>query len=112
MKFNTLKRMMMVAAFGLIAILGTSEIANAQYNRDYREWQKQQRKIARQQQKNARQQQRYERMRYRIYQNGNYYNTDERGVQLLRQAVNSGYQQGFRVGQYDRSRGNVFGYNS
>src|SRR5688572_21155495 len=33
---------------------------------------------------------------YRVYRNGNYYQTDQRGAELLRQAVNRGYQQGFQ----------------
>ncbi len=41
--------------------------------------------------------------RYRIYRNGAYYNTNGQGVDLLRQAVNSGYQQGFEAGRNDRS---------
>ncbi len=39
--------------------------------------------------------------RYRVYRNGSYYNTDQRGVELLRQAVNEGYRQGFRAGRND-----------
>src|SRR5688500_18533862 len=31
--------------------------------------------------------------RYRIFRNGRYYNTDGRGAELLRQAVNEGYRQ-------------------
>ena len=49
---------------------------------------------------------------YRIYRNGQYYQTDYRGYNLLRQAVNSGYQQGYRQGQIDRRYGrgsNYFG---
>lgn len=41
--------------------------------------------------------------RYRVMRNGAYYNTDGRGAELLRQAVNQGYQQGFTAGQGDRS---------
>jgi hypothetical protein len=41
--------------------------------------------------------------RYRIYRNGRYYNTDNRGAELLKQAVKAGYQQGFRAGLNDRS---------
>lgn len=40
--------------------------------------------------------------RYRVYRNGSYYNTDQRGADLLRQAVNQGYQQGFQAGRNDR----------
>jgi hypothetical protein len=42
---------------------------------------------------------------FRIYTNGQYYNVDNRGYSLLRQAVNSGYQQGFRAGMRDRQFG-------
>jgi len=61
---------------------------------------------------------------YRIYTNGQYYNVDSRGYNLLREAVNRGYQQGFRAGMRDRRFGRYsynndsiymsgsFGYNS
>jgi hypothetical protein len=39
--------------------------------------------------------------RYRVYRNGSYYNTDRNGAELLRQAVNTGYQQGFQAGVQD-----------
>ena len=39
--------------------------------------------------------------RYRVYRNGSYYNTDYRGAELLKQAVNEGYRQGFRAGRSD-----------
>lgn len=42
---------------------------------------------------------------YRVYRNGGYYQTDYRGAELLRQAVNSGYQQGYRQGQMDARYG-------
>lgn len=41
--------------------------------------------------------------RYRVYRNGSYYNTDNRGAELLRQAVNEGYRQGFTAGRTDRN---------
>ena len=41
--------------------------------------------------------------KYRIYRNGAYYNTNGQGVDLLRQAVNAGYQQGFDAGRNDRN---------
>jgi hypothetical protein len=51
---------------------------------------------------------------YRVYRNGSYYETDNRGAELLRQAVNSGYQQGFRQGQLDAQyrRGGNYGGNN
>jgi len=41
--------------------------------------------------------------RYRVMRGGSYYNTDSRGAELLRQAVNQGYQQGYTAGQNDRT---------
>lgn len=41
--------------------------------------------------------------RYRVYRNGSYYQTDYRGAQLLQQAVNEGYRQGFQAGRNDRN---------
>jgi hypothetical protein len=146
MKLTNLKRTIAASAFGLIALLGTGEIANAQNNRQV---QRQQDKVILQQQKVANQrakleaqrikleQQRQEQLRvqnirnnrndsvysnnnrnnnnrYRVYRNGSYYQTDNRGAELLHQAVNSGYQQGVRAGQADRSsrRGSNYGNSS
>jgi hypothetical protein len=39
---------------------------------------------------------------YRYNRGGTYYQTNQYGADLLRQAVNSGYQEGFRAGQADR----------
>jgi len=39
-----------------------------------------------------------------VYRNGSWYNTDNRGVDLLRQAVNQGYRQGLGAGRSDRNR--------
>lgn len=49
--------------------------------------------------------------RYRVYRNGSYYQTDNRGADLLKQAVNSGYQQGIRAGQADRNNRRRSNYN-
>lgn len=42
--------------------------------------------------------------RLRVYRNGGYYNTDTRGADLLRQAVNEGYRQGFSSGRANNNR--------
>lgn len=118
MKLYNLKRTALVAAFGLVAILGTGSVANAQTRNQIQKQQqkvvKQQQKVIRQQQKLANQQQKLQNARYRVYRNGSYYQTDRRGADLLRQAVNAGYQQGFRAGQNDRSgrRGGNYNNNS
>jgi hypothetical protein len=89
--------------------------------RDYREWQRAQREL--QEERQEFRQERREDIRdnrrnvarnYRIYRDGRYYSVDERGANLLRQAVNSGYQQGYRQGQVDRRYGrggNYYGNN-
>ena len=134
MILNKLKRTMVASAFGLAALLGTNEVANAQTNRQV---QRQQQRVERQQTRVDRQRQRleqeriqlaqqrqreeqirlqnmrnrnvysnnngYNNNRYRVYRNGSYYQTDNRGAELLRQAVNRGYQQGVRAGQADRN---------
>jgi hypothetical protein len=42
---------------------------------------------------------------FRIYMNGQYANVDSRGYSVLREAVNRGYQQGYRAGVRDRRYG-------
>ena len=39
--------------------------------------------------------------RYRVYRDGRWYNTDNNGADLLRNAVNEGYRQGFNAGRSD-----------
>lgn len=110
MKLNNLKKTLAVSALGLAILFGASETTNAQTRKKV---QKQQQKVAKQQQKVYKQQQKLENMRYRVYRNGSYYNTDYRGAELLKQAVNRGYQEGFKAGQADRRnrRGSSY-YNS
>jgi len=42
---------------------------------------------------------------YRYYRDGQYYNVNQYGADLLRRAVDAGYEQGFRAGQADRQDG-------
>ena len=42
---------------------------------------------------------------YRYYRGGSYYETNRYGAEMLRQAVNNGYEEGFRAGQADREDG-------
>ena len=51
---------------------------------------------------------------YRVYRNGSYYSTDYRGAELLKQAVQNGYSQGYQQGRIDSrySRGYNFGNSS
>jgi hypothetical protein len=133
MRSFNFKKIAAVSALGFAAVLGTSSVANAQgrWNdqKQDRKIIKQQQKIIKQQQKIQAQRAKIapRRMpiqpnrqpewnnndrgndytsnqnRYRVYRNGSYYNTDNRGAELLRQAVNAGYQQGYQAGRQDRS---------
>lgn len=49
---------------------------------------------------------------FRIYTNGQYYNVDNRGYSILRDAVNRGYQQGYNAGLRDRRYGGYNYYNN
>jgi flagellar biosynthesis/type III secretory pathway protein FliH len=124
---------MLAAAVGLVSLTGAGSV-NAQSAQEYRDWQKAQREAAeerreymrtrsprdyREWQRAQREAQRERRdyrqevredrrdtaRSYRLYRNGRYYTVDNRGAQLLRQAVNSGYQQGYQQGQMDRRYG-------
>ncbi|MBP7416917.1 MAG: hypothetical protein KA831_09710 [Pyrinomonadaceae bacterium] len=165
MKLFNLKKLAVVTALGVVTILGTGELANAQgrgRDRDWKDDKKQekqerktdQRRISAQQQQQILVQQRQQQIairqqrqqqilleqqrqaelrrqaernrqynrsgndrsngngyyngnanansnRYRVVRNGSYYNTDQRGAELLRQAVNAGYRQGFEAGRRD-----------
>lgn len=50
--------------------------------------------------------------RFRVNRNGTYYQTDNRGVELLRQSVNAGYQEGYRAGRDDRNQRRSDNYNN
>ena len=93
--------------------------------RDYRDWQQAQRVAQREYaeyqraSRNGNYNNRYENNRYnnnrragwfRINRGGSYYEVDQRGVNLLRQAVNSGYQQGYNAGIRDRRYGRDSNY--
>jgi flagellar biosynthesis/type III secretory pathway protein FliH len=112
MRLTNFKKLAVTGVLGVVAILGTAEVTNAQWQRDWereqRQIQKQQRKAIRQQQK---QQQRYQRQMYRLNNQYGYYQTDERGIQILRDAVNRGYQQGYYAGQTGRRNRN-YNYNN
>ena len=114
MKLFNLKSLVGVAALGLALIAGVSDVSAQGWRKNEQKHAiQQQRKIEREQAKLEQQRLRLERQRlqqiavhnrYRVYRNGSYYNTDNRGADLLRQAVNQGYRQGFEAGRNDRNR--------
>ena len=101
MKSFNLKKVAAVSALSLVALVGSSVDANAQGRGNNQR--NQERKIEKAEKKIEKQQAKIARKQLRIYRNGRYYNTDQRGADLLRQAVNAGYQQGLQAGRNDRS---------
>jgi hypothetical protein len=49
---------------------------------------------------------------YQYYRNGSSYYTSQYGAEMLRNALNYGYEEGFRAGQADREDGWGFNYQS
>ncbi len=116
MRLLNFKRLISVAALG-VALIASAVEANAQgwgtLPRHQRQAIRQQQRIQNQRiilerQRLLLEQQRLQtiqaRNRYRVYRNGSWYNTDNRGADLLRQAVNQGYRQGLAAGRSDRNR--------
>jgi len=86
---------------------------------DYRDWQQAQRRAQEEYvdyRRSAGSNNRYtnraggSRAYYRVYRNGSYYQTDSRGAELLKQAVNNGYRQGYQQGQLDARYGRNSSY--
>ena len=116
MRSNNFKSLIGVAALGLALVAGVSDTSaqgRGQLARNQRQYIKQQQRIEKERMKLEQERLRLERQRlqtmqvhnrYRVNRNGQWYNTDNRGAELLRQAVNRGYRQGFAAGRSDRSR--------
>jgi hypothetical protein len=86
--------------------------------RDYRDWQQAQRRAQQEYaeyRRTAGYNNRYTNRAggsrwYRINRGGSYYNVDQRQYQLLQNAVNQGYRQGYNAGVRDRRYGRNEGY--
>jgi len=116
MRLFNFKKVVGISALGLALIAGVSDV-NAQgwgkVAKNQKQAIKQQQKIEKERAKLQQERLRLERQRlqtmqtrnrYRVNRNGQWYNTDNRGAELLRQAVNQGYRQGIAAGRADRSR--------
>jgi len=124
MRLFNINKLAAITGLGMALVFGTT-MANAQGNNSWKKDQKQIAKTQRQQDKwEAQRQAELNRRRpvytqpvvnydrYRVYRNGGYYNTDSRGANLLRQAVQAGYQQGFAAGRNDRNSRRGLNWNS
>jgi hypothetical protein len=103
MNIFNVKSLLSVGILSVVGLVGMSQEVNAQGNSGWAHEKNRIKKQQKQELKEARRQ-------YRVYRNGSYYQTDYRGAELLRQAVNAGYQQGYRQGQIDRQNRRNGGY--
>jgi flagellar biosynthesis/type III secretory pathway protein FliH len=103
MKIFNVKSLLSVGILSVVGLVGTSQEVSAQGNSG---WAHEKNRIKKQQKQELKE----VRRQYRVYRNGGYYQTDYRGAELLRQAVNAGYQQGYRQGQIDRQNRRKGGY--
>lgn len=134
MKLLNIKTAIVTSSFGLIALLGISEI-NAQSRNQNDRFPNQsinQQKIELEKQRQYEEQVRLERerqeqlrlkyernrnpweknVRYKVFQNGKMFVTDARGLEMLKQAVIRGYEEGFKSGLNDRKNRMKGGFNN
>lgn len=123
MKLGSIKTTLAVSVFGLSALLGASEI-NAQ-SRDRNEkypsqvYNQKQDDLRIQDERNrnsyGRDDRNWERnVRYKVYQNGKVIVLDGRELEMLKQTILRGYEEGFQKGQFERKnrkRGGYYGSN-
>ncbi len=139
MRVINLQKLAVVAALGLFTVTGGSLIANAQSHRETRrqqeimrqeaELQQQRVELARQRQaewarrnnRNGNRQrdsgyysndQDFNQGRYRVNRDGRWYNTNQRGAELLRSAVREGYRQGFITGRSNMNNNRRGGWSN
>ena len=98
MKLSDVKKYIGMLLVGLTVMLGVAGVSNAQDRND----------------RDRNNMNNNQGDRWRVRTGRTYYRTDSRGVDLLRQAVNEGYRQGFQAGQQDRRnrRGNSWNRNN
>jgi len=100
MKLNKFKTVLSVGVLSLLVLAGLSQTAAAQHNS---QWAHEKNRVRKEQKQHEKALKRREKC-YRVYREGNYYQTDYRGAELLCKAVRDGYAQGYRQGQINRVR--------
>ena len=98
MNLRNIKKIGFAAVLGLAVLVGAGLDVSAQGNS---QWAHEKNRI-RKQQKQWEKDQRRAAKQYRLYRGSNYYSVDQRGYDLIRQAVNRGYQIGYREGANSR----------
>jgi hypothetical protein len=103
MKILNLKRIAVLSVFAFALLFGLSTDANAQGK--HKGWYKNGKLYEKEQKRYAKEQRKAAERNYRLYRGSRYYQVDQRGYDLIRSAVNSGYQQGYQAGADDRRFG-------
>ena len=93
----------LVLTLGVVLLFGASLDASAQGNS---QWAHEKNRI-RKEQKAAEKARKHG---YRLYRGDRFYETDQRGVDLMRRAIQNGYQQGYRAGANERRYGRADNY--
>lgn len=98
MKLKNLSKIAFAAVFGLAIVGFTNVDTFAQGNS---QWAHEKNRARKQQKEYEKAQKRAAKQYYRVYRGGSdrYYQTDYRGAELLRRAVNEGYRQGYNAGR-------------
>jgi len=115
MKNVSIKKLIGISAIALVAGIGATDATAQSRQRERVRQQKQEVREERQELRQERQElrdQRQQARRWRVRRNGRNINVDQRQAELLRQAVNEGYRQGFEAGRDDRSRRRRSSYNT
>ena len=103
MRLFDLRTLGLVLTLGVVILFGENLTANAQGNS---QWAHEKNRVRKEQKA-------IEKARkhgYRLYRGAGYYETDQRGVDLIRRAIQSGYQQGYRAGANERRYGRSDNY--
>ena len=106
MKSRKLRNFVFLGAVALMgggAVTDVSAQTPRQERREDRREDRQERREDRQEAREERREDRQQARRWRVRRDGRNYDVDQRQAELLRQAVNEGYRQGFQEGREDRT---------
>lgn len=123
MKLGSIKTTLAVSIFGLTALLGAGEInaqtrqQNGNFPPQVNDQRRDDSRIQDERNRNSygRDDRNWERnTRYKVYQNGKVFVLDGRELEMLKQTILRGYEEGFQKGQFERKnrkRGGYYGSN-
>ena len=123
MKLGSIKTTLAVSAFGLSALLGAGEInaqtrqQNGNFPPQVNDQRRDDSRIQDERNRNSygRDDRNWERnTRYKVYQNGKVFVLDGRELEMLKQTILRGYEEGFQKGRFDsknKKRGGYYGSN-